>query len=411
MNGLDMNPAFHGIMRRGVSLILGFAAALVLAEPADLPQLRTLYDTHIARFETEYNTAMDTWGEDYRRDVEHLIAAAQRAGNLDAWQIIQQEAERFSATLQIPTEPDPGTHEAVRALYVRYKAVADRNAQDHVRKVEELTARYLAHLGALQAAATRSGTLEDALAYRAESTRVQEVTDAITANRPVEQPATTAPPPTPSSSSANPPPHAAELPEGVIVSTGLTPPSVPGHTFRPLPMTLTERIRVTRRLSGQTEMSTVSERQRTSYSQSVSAHHVLRVGLRPAVLSESFEDATLVVEFYGRDAKARSAHIVPRPIGTKKMVLPKIEGTRWVFVQFPPILAENTSYNPGYFYSGYRSGMVFYGIVVSVFDVQGTLLYQAVSVPNLMSLAPESIPLDAEDARTSVRYRLVPVEE
>lgn len=101
-----------------------------------------------------------------------------------------------------------------------------------------------------------------------------------------------------------------------------------------------------------------------------------------------------MVQFYGRDLGTGTSRIVPKIMGMQKVDLPKLDGVRWVFVQLPRVSAESTSYRSSYFYSGSRYGMEYYGVAVSVFDAAGTLIYQAVSAPNLASLAPEKMPPD-----------------
>lgn len=417
-----MVPVHSNSIGRLLSLCLWLSSGLVpvVAASVDMAPLRTIYDAHLAQYESEFSSEVAAWKQDYRTEVAKLMQSCQRAGNLEGWQAASAEAARFEAESRIPEESAPGTTDAVKALHARFRPSDAQCAQRRFRKVLDLTSKYQARLDALKIEATRAGKFGDAIAYAAETTRVQELPAVARAREALAASAAPSPPPVPepvppplpdpqADAEGNPAPSpeaAVEAvppaepapapvpgpPDGILLSEGMTPPAVPGVTFKPVTLSITDRMRVARKLSVRAELNNVSEMERTSYYQSGSTHHILRIGLRTTSSSQVMEGAKLVVEFYGKNVRERASRIIPKPMGALKVDLPKLEGTRWLFVQLPRVSAERTSYRSSYYYSGYHYGLEYYGAVISVFDAEGALVYQAVSAANLMPLAPDKMP-------------------
>jgi hypothetical protein len=393
----------------------GAWAANVDGAPADVLPLRTLYESHLAQIESEFSAEMDQWVQDYRREVSQLAVTSQRAGNLENWQAATAEVARFAETPQLPDETPADAPDAIRTLHARHRETVAACGQRRTKKADDLTARYLARLGALQADATRAGKLESALAYNAECKRVQAIqaarlppatpTTAPAVATAVTPPLGEAQPPTPPAG-AEPPSNATAVPappDGVVISEGRTPPPVANANFKPLTLSMTDRMRVARRLSVQAEQSSSAEVERTTYMRSGTAQRIVRLGLRSATTAQTIEGAKLVVQFYGKDAESRGSHVVPKAVGIQRVSLPRLDAARWVFVQLSAVATESTTYRSSYFYTSSRYGMEYYGAIINVFDASDTLIYQAVTAPNLAPLAPDRMPPDPPPLPSSSR--------
>ena len=405
------------VRRLAASVCLGMFLAVPRATAdaaAEVARLRAAYEGYVAQIESDFSADTDKWRKDYAREVAQAGAAAQRAGDLDGWQSATREAARFAESPTIPDEAAVDASPALLALQVRHRETVAGHGQRRAKRTNDLTTQYVARLRALQGDATRAGKLDDALAYNAELKRAQAILDTacppaepMAAATPSDAPVPGSPgtpatpldatglPTVPDASAVAPDPGARGLPDGVVIQEGGTPPSTPGTTFKPLTMAVTDRMRVARRLSVQAEHAAWTDTQRSTYVHVGSAQRIIRLGVRSATTSDSLEGATLVVQFYGKDANASGSRIVPRPIGQQKVPLPKLDGSRWVYVQLPAVATERTTYRYSYYYTNAtRYGTEFYGVVVSVFDAAGALAYQAVSVPGLASLAPTMVPDD-----------------
>ena len=392
----------HRWCRAGVRA-LPLLALPLLAGPADLAPLRGVFEAHLAQYESEYSAERNAWVEAYRGELAQLAQAAQRAGQFEAWQEATRETERFAKDQRLPAETPPDASETLKALHARNRAAAAQCALRRMQRTLDLVTKYLARLEALKAEATRQGAFEEAAAWQAEVQRVEalplvqrarEETAAAAAVAETAAEAAAEVPPAAVEGSETPAPEdaPADTPEGVVWSEGLTPPAVPGLTFRPLTLSVTERMRVARRLGARAELAVSTETQRDDYSRSRSSTHVLRLGLRPADARQAVEGAVLLVDFFGKEAARRGAHIVPRPIGSIKLALPRLDGTRWTFVQLPPVSTGHTVHRYPFFNADQRFGLEFYGAVISVFDAAGALQYQAISAVNLATVAPEKLP-------------------
>lgn len=402
----------HRLCRAGVCTLAVLAGPL-FAAPAELAPLRGVFEAHLAQYESECNAELNAWVEGVRGELGQLAQAAQRAGQFEAWQEATREAAQFEKTQRLPEETPPDASDTLKALHQRNRAAAAQCVQRRMQRTLDLATKYLARLEALKAEATRQGAFEEAAAWQAEVQRVEALPILQRARQEAVVPQQV--PEAPSGASATPeagPGGAAATPdggaqpeatpeastvateglEGVVWSEGLTPPAVPGLTFRPVTLSLTERMRVSRRLGARAELASSTATQRSDFTRNSSGAHVLRLGLRPADAGQAIEGATLLVEFYGKDAARRGAHIVPRPIGTLTLPLPRLDGARWVFVQLPPVSTERTVHRYPFFNAEQRYGLEYYGVVISVFDASNALMFQAISAPNLAALALEKMP-------------------
>jgi hypothetical protein len=95
--------------------------------------------------------------------------------------------------------------------------------------------------------------------------------------------------------------------------------------------------------------------------------------------------------------------VQPKKVSERTSPLPPIAAAKY-FVDCPPfsLSSHSTRYSSAYGYgSSYKHGMEFYGIIVSVFGADKSLLFQGASVPRLCSMGPTTCPQspDLEELR------------
>ncbi len=395
-----------------IVVLLAWPVSQLLAEAtASVQRLRAAYEAYSAEIESNYNKRLTKWESDYKREIGAIAVAAQRAGEFENWQAATKEAERFVASPTIPEQTPITASPAIRNLQQRYRTTAREFREQREKQSADLTDKYSQRLLALQTEATRAGKFQEALIYNEEVKRLEPILAATRVGKTPDEEvanADTAPAAggdaggqlagaepdssqTPGSG-ADASKAAAELklPEGVKISEGNIAPTIAGMSFRPLSLTPTQRMRVSRRLSVQAEQSSKSSSASGMYGmRSEKDQRVVRIRLRPATTSIELEGALLVVQLYGKDARASISRITPSLEGQQKVPLPKISPNIWLFVQLPEAVFERSSYT-----RRVQTGVDFYGIIVSVFDSDGELAYQATSVPGLMDLVPQTIPED-----------------
>jgi hypothetical protein len=118
-----------------------------------------------------------------------------------------------------------------------------------------------------------------------------------------------------------------------------------------------------------------------------------------------------VVEYYSKEVKTTAGKIVPEKMLAKCITVPKV-GADGVWIDCPEASVYKSSYRSTYSYgysSRYKSGREFYGIVLSVFESDKTIAYQAVTGGTLDALAPTEPPDDQPWRAPSEPARFVPV--
>lgn len=374
-----------------ISLYL-FCVNLIMAEPAGLKSLREAFEIRLAQYESEFSSELGMASRNYLGKLEQLATAAQKAGNFEAWQEADKEMKRFRETQQLPETAAPGASGIMTELQQNSQAHIDECWQRRLSKVRDLAGKYKTRLESSVAEATRKGAFKDAAAWQAELQRLAELPllqkAAEEQKAPVEdqepEPQTETVSPVYQPFMPAPPPSTAPV-ESVSWVKGLTPQAEPGMTFRTQNLTITERMRVSRKVGLRAELAVQSAR-------GSGQTQILRLGVRPASASDLIEDAVMLVQFYGKEVSRRSAHVIPRPIGFLKVELPALSGTHWNFCKLPPVSAEQPlqPYIGGQQYQGPR--LEYYGAVISIFDAEKSLVYQAITAPSLAAVAPEILP-------------------
>ena len=142
----------------------------------------------VAGFRTAYIAATNGIPMKYRRDLEALQATFQKAGDLDGLLAVKKEIDRYGKLKPEeldPFEPVPEMAPNVivtapaelRKLQEQYAASFTEAAATLKNNIAERGEKYRSQIKAAQAALTRAGKIDEAIAVRNESDRVSKILD------------------------------------------------------------------------------------------------------------------------------------------------------------------------------------------------------------------------------------------
>ena len=113
----------------------------------------------------------------------------------------------------------------------------------------------------------------------------------------------------------------------------------------------------------------------------------LRVELAAIAQDPDLKQHTIVVQYFGKDAAARSGAVTPTELSAAVARLDGID-RRGVRVEFPSVsISKHTSYSRYRKHSTSTSGQHFNGIIINVLDDQNTLVSQYASNAALVKVA------------------------
>ena len=169
-----------------------------------------------------------------------------------------------------------------------------------------------------------------------------------------------------------------------------------------IPLSGTERMRVSKTISVNTMVgkksavtsSSSSSTYYATYARSGSNQHSIRINVKVSSVNSFLENGVMAVQIFGKNLSGKGGYLDLR---TDVIKLPKLEGGKQVYVDCPPLTTSVASQRSLSSYSSYASsasntGTDFYGLIVSVFDAQGALLYQGASTDNLEKMGISEVP-------------------
>lgn len=411
------------------SLALFLQVAGAAETDKDLPSLKASYEKSLNGIVSAHETAVKSWPESYFNALKALQSKLQKDGNLDGWSDVKAELDRFQSEPRI--EP---AHLSARAelqsVQTKYKEAPLQAALEKNQKILSLSQKYQAKLKALQSDLTKQGKMEEALAVNAELKRVKaspEVTSAefeqselearkaqtqkdnapVKTDEPDDKAAakTDKPGPGGKSPTGRAPVEAAGGDDEIKVYEGKAP-ALPGVSFKGMQIKPTANVGAKRKLNVSAMLGAVSDEERNtdassysvSKSKSGSTSSRVRVGLKTVASGSVMENLTVVVEYYCKDVRANSGKIAPEKMLVKHVSVPKVD-VQGVWVDCPEASTFKSSYS---YTSGWgssskeKSGKEFYGVIISVFESDKTLAFQAVTGSALDEFATTAMPEEKE---------------
>jgi len=380
-----------------------------------VPALKASFEKNLQTIITSYEGAAKNWTGSYIAALKTLQIKLQKAGDFDGWTAVEKELVRVNADPDaepgIPADAiSPG--DAILALQTKFRDVPSQLALDKNQKIVALSQRYIASLTALQTTLTKQGLMEEALVVNAEIKRVQGSPEVVLAefelstNETQPVPDGKEAPPTGDSPAPVGEAPAVKAPDPLIEATdvktyaGKAPAA--DSTFKPLRLIQTPAMGIQRKLNVSALMTSDSSEtgessggyygsyKRSSETTSSRA----RVGLKTMASGSVLSNLIVVVEYYSKEVKSSSGKITPEKMLFRRVTIPNVD-TLGVWLDFPDASIYRSSYKSSSVYRSsytHKRGRTFYGIVVSVYETDKTLIFQAVSASTLLALAPAALP-------------------
>jgi hypothetical protein len=416
----------------GILLLLAAFACFAQSQPSsaektvDLKTLQDSYAKSIQKVDGDNTSAAQNLLATYVKEVQKIQQTVQKAGDLDGLTAVNRELERFKTEQTVPDEPDASTPDAIKKVQFGYKTAVAKNNLENNRKIVSVTKQYLERLNSLQMNLTKSGKVDEALDVNAEVKRVQgdgkftsaefAVAAAETEKQPAKkdnQPPEKQPPAdqakkTPNTETSDKTGKAKTAAdssdtEATIYDGKPFPDALGKNNYKDMRLVGSDRITGTPKISITAALATENNMQSSSSSywggvertKHGSMAYQLRLILKSAIKTYSVDDPTLVVQYFSKNV-VTSGKSNPALIEAKKFTLPRLDGTRNVGVDLPPVSLESSSYRntDGYWGNSESSasGRELYGFIVSIFDSSGALVAQSGSNNTLRKLGVNKVP-------------------
>ena len=360
------------------------------AAPQDrLEAQRDYYTRSLEGIDKQHAETVGALLAKYRVALEALRAERQKEGDLPGVLASKAELERLDKDGTPPGPANVSDRPKLQKLQTISINASGALEKETNQSILELVTNYVARLEAEKKRLTIAGQIDAAKAYNEEIVRVtngareQAVAKLVKSGPPDK----TAGPADNGPADTTARPVAAGKSE-CRVFTGANPPPVPNLAMKRQDLYGT---RLGGRISGisaSAELGTkenIDTRRNTSeYSRSKTEsgtmEHTLRLTLSTQGKDKRVADATLLVQYFGTEAGARGT-VDPKEVGLKRVALKEISNQK-VTIDFPAVSLEKYDYRSRSSYSStYRSesGQEFYGVMVTVFDGNQEIIYQAVT--------------------------------
>ncbi len=411
----------------GALLACGGAARAQQDEPAKLVSLRTIYEESRKGIHAKYADPVARWPERYGEALRALQKRFQVAGDLESWKVAQTETVRFQQDRDLTARAVVARPADLRDLQLRHGVARLDLVLARDRGLLELHAKFVAALTRLQTDLTREGEIEAALkvnrelerarastevkAMEADTERAESDRAALLGLPPPPPPEPPAPPTTPPETAKPPrvapedkPPAETVRPpskewDGFKFYEDGMPPALAGVKLTTLTLRPTENQKAGSRIG---VGCLIGER-----TKAVAPAIHCRLALRSSSALESTDGVLLVIEYYGRDlATDTSASGQPQRIAEQLATLPPL-GTTSLFVDCPPVTPGGAA---AQFLGAFapagtaaKAETAFYGLILSLFGPDKSLLYQGASMPRLCATALAQYPSAAETAQSKAK--------
>jgi len=409
------------------SACIAFAAISIHASDV-VTQARASYDKALKSIQDQYTHRISVWPAEYMKQVGVLEASLQKQGNLDGVLQVRNELKRFNETKTIPESALSEQSSELKTIQLRFNTLKEKFSTDKHQGVLDLAAKYETHLKAKQVEMTRANRMDDAIACRNEVTRLQEAPE-ITAARfviAVDDDGETKPEPEQVTTTTTKPvetkaPAVELVTESygksyfTIHKQGKFPPRPTKGVFKRVSMRSTSnvsgrKVAMSLMINDETEPTRSNGGKRLALKVVTTA----RVQLKTASSSTVIEKPQLMIQYFAvRTGNNRFGHKKPFEHSYHTVSLPHLSGSP-LNVDCP---AAGRPPDPD---SSYRPVYKHYGVVVSIFDSNGTLVSQE-SFPTSLkenartkthntSSAPAAVPKELADktaAQIHKEYELV----
>jgi len=146
---------------------------LVLADEGALVPVKASFDSQLKEIQNDYNVKNRLWPINYERDLADLQKAFQSQGDLEGWQAVKLEMDRFKQGKIISEADLVDEPSQLKDLQERYISGSDVCELERDRSLVDLYERYQAKLLSMQTELTKAGKMKDALEVNGELKKVE----------------------------------------------------------------------------------------------------------------------------------------------------------------------------------------------------------------------------------------------
>lgn len=378
------------------------ATTTTVASKDRVEAIRQSYVSAQGDVAADYNEAMDKLVAQYRQALEAYRKQRQQAGALEDTTVILREQERLKNERSLPAEAG-GAHKGLAALQKPFIQAQVRCLDQKDSSLRKLVLDYAVRLEAGKKALTIAGQIDEAVAADEELKAVKsssewKVAEAAAAANAAEPDAAHAEPHERPLASAEPPEY--QMSGRCRLYSGV-PPALSGVDLKTVALHQTEM----GRLGALNFAAMIGEQSRTerfritgynviTNSRETDSVFYIRVQMKPISGRPDVTNAHVVVQYFVRPAIKGSKNVPPQEFALEYAGVDRL-GTKQMTVDFPPLtihkaVVERSALNP---YSkrfdkvSFERGFEYYGVLVTVFGSDQSVIYQAGSNPNLDSFA------------------------
>ncbi|MDA0989765.1 MAG: hypothetical protein O3A51_03340 [Verrucomicrobia bacterium] len=400
-----MPTGFHRFLYFAMGLMVFAATSLSAIGQADpnLDDLNQKFESYLEQLDRDHTTKTKAWASAYQSTLQRLQRHIQASGKLDKLIAVREEIDRFAADRNLPPAAIVTSPPELNAVQAEYATRLRQETIEDNRSVLALARKFDAHLISYQKHLTTNGRIEEALAVKAnrdataDNPRVTaaefelallEAADDADSNTGDTGDLESVPEPEPEPDT--PPPSDVVVSHGVTVyDDGQRPRSAPGMDYRRLNLDRTAHTPLGSGLiidSSAAVSSTTTKH--SAYDNSQSSRWALRLGMRSTPAKGTIPDVLVVVQFYVN--QPGQGRVEPILRDTRRINLPEVSPST-ITVDFDEVKTESRQMRVGA-HRWRHLGHDFYGAIVSIFDVNRSLLYQGVTAGGLKDLAQAAVP-------------------
>ena len=407
-------------MCKAIILVILTVASTCWAKTTEerIEACRDAFNASLSDIQANHETQIKRWPGGYLRALAELEKEERDKGELNTILLIRKEAERFRK------EPSLANTRAewvgLSTLQDEHRKKKDRIVMERDEGILALRDKYVTYLEDVKKRLTKSGKIDDAIlidkAIKDFKSRV-EVTSAeftlalqTTRDKPAAPPVAPAQP----KPTEKPAKEASEVPEpsgpakitqsssGVKFDAGARRPASSRGALKTLPVRGTSLARLQRSLTciayvdktASTERTSSTSRSTSSYANayssgsSTSSSHATKLALvmRARRSDEVHVKPKVIILYFATEERGDSSE--PHPIASHYAELSHLDASGGC-LYFPAVSTRSYAYRyvNRYSHQTSRSGTVFYGVLISIVDANGSILYQAASKAKLEDYA------------------------
>lgn len=393
---------------------------------ARLSSWRGSYIKSLQKLTTSYKEKKEVLPNQYVKALKAIQQKKQKTGDLEGWTLIEHELRRFEESRSVLKNAVVEEPAELKTLQVQYQNAIAKYDMASQKKILALNRKYISYLTTLKNNLMVERKIEDArlvndeikwaqsdpeiaeaemymsIAMYQETTHAEETQGDETEEVDPDEDQT--------SQQRNRYGRPEEQEKAAKIYKGQQPPKIPGVGFKDLKTYITDTARHIRVLSGGFKLGSASHEQthsgsyRGSWSSAKSqekkgvTEHYVRVKLKSVRVKSTISGTKLVLQYFVKDIGSKN--LDTKPIAVKHIDLPDID-IKGIYVDCPPVITYRRVYKYSSGSSRYKAtskrGCEFYGLIVSVVDSDGSVIFQKASKGSLRKLATATIPEKASD--------------